>query len=656
MQMRMIKVKFHNNRIGLIKPAALDEMIESKKIQAFQRATGWVVPGKDKIRQHAEMYYGAERREFSYPAAAKPTYEELEQRVKELEQVLFNRKQAEMILRDREAEIEDLSVEDIQLLIYELEVRQVEMEMQNFELRRTQEQLLESRKTLIDLYENAPIGYLSFDTQGLILGINSTGAHQLGFEKDFLINQPNTKICAPDDLDTFHLHLRKVFETKTIQNCELKLVKRNGTKFFARLESIAVQDNEGYFSRCRTAFSDITKRKQAEIEKNRLETQLRQMQKMESLGTLAGGIAHDFNNILTAILGYAEIAKRDLPETSHVFENIMEVLKAGNRAKDLVKQILAFSRQTEQERQPVDISTIAKEALRLLRATIPATIEIKQQIDRDCGMTLADPTQIFQIFMNLCTNAYQAMKDSGGELRVNLANVEIGPASGRQQDLEPGTYIRLVIQDTGPGMDRKTVERIFEPYFTTKEADEGTGLGLSVVHGIVKSHGGNITVHSEPGRGSSFAVLLPRFEPSISAAEAPHAEPLPVGDERILLVDDEEQLVPMIQVMLESLGYRVKSFTSSMQALLVFRNQPESFDLVLTDMTMPRMTGAQLAEKIMRINPKTPVILFTGFSETIDRHKAKELGIREYVMKPVVKADLARIIRKVLDEEERPQL
>jgi nitrogen-specific signal transduction histidine kinase len=370
---------------------------------------------------------------------------------------------------------------------------------------------------------------------------------------------------------------------------------------------------------------------------------------MEAIGTLAGGIAHDFNNILGAIIGYTEMALYEAPASSKNRNNMEEVLKAGHRAKDLVQQILAFSRQSEQERQPVLIHLIIKEALKLLRASLPSTIEIRQNIRTDLGAVLADPTQIHQVMMNLCTNAHHAMSEKGGMLGVTLSDVELDVKEVvAYPDLKPGSYLKLTVSDTGQGMDPNVIERIFDPYFTTKEKGVGTGLGLAVVHGIVKSHGGMITVQSEKGKGSAFQVFFPVVKTQVKP-EAKTMESLHTGNERILFVDDEQALVDLGKKMLESLGYRAECRMSSIEALESFRSQPDKFDLVITDMTMPNMTGERLAKEMMGIRPDIPIILCTGYSERITREEAMELGIKEFVLKPFKINDFANTIRKVLD-------
>ena len=381
-----------------------------------------------------------------------------------------------------------------------------------------------------------------------------------------------------------------------------------------------------------------------------LQRQLRQTQKMEAIGTLAGGIAHDFNNVLTVILGYTEIAMDDLPGGSRTHRSLEQVFNAGIRAKDLVRQILTFSRQGEQERQPVRISRIAKEALHFLRASLPSTITIRQKITSDSALVLADATQIHQVLMNLCTNAAHAMRETGGELEVALAAVNLNAATAGP-DLAPGPYVKLTVSDTGHGMDREVMERIFDPYFTTKKPGEGTGMGLSVVHGIVRGYGGAIRVSSESGSGTAFEILIPRVDHASNGKEAEAREPLPTGTERIFLVDDEEALAEMEQLMLERLGYQVTVRTGSLEALEAFRAEPHSFDLVITDQTMPNMTGVELCKELLEIRPDIPIILCTGFSDLITPEKAKAMGIGAFIGKPLVRHEIALTIRKLLDKK-----
>lgn len=390
-------------------------------------------------------------------------------------------------------------------------------------------------------------------------------------------------------------------------------------------------------------------------QEERLEKQLRQAQKMEALGTLAGGIAHDFNNILGAIISCSEFALEDAPEGSPTREDLEHVLKASYRGKNLIKQILTFSRRSEQEMQPVEIAPLVKECLKFLRASLPASIEIRQNIPSGLGMILADPTQIHQVIMNLCTNAAHAMREKGGILEVSLSEMT-GDRSmtGLPQNIgQP--CIRLAVSDTGHGMSQKILERIFDPFFTTKKRGEGTGLGLSVVHGIIMNHNGDISVSSEEGKGTTFEVFLPGIERTGDVPVVANGSTNHRGTERILFVDDEEDLVYAGEKMLRRLGYEPVVFRSSPEALEAFRARPDQFDLIITDQSMPHMTGTEFAREALRIRPDIPIVLCSGFSpdsgEGLTRQQAEEIGIREMKMKPLGSSEMAGIIRQILDEE-----
>ena len=393
---------------------------------------------------------------------------------------------------------------------------------------------------------------------------------------------------------------------------------------------------------------DINYQLSAEREKLELETHMRQLQKNEAIGALAGGIAHDFNNILFPILGFAEIMEDDIPDGSPLRENLNEILTSAKRAKELVKQILTFSRQTEQELKPLKPDLVIKEVIKLIRATIPSTISVKQKIDPGSRMLMADPTQVHQIAMNLITNAYHAMADKGGILTVKLENLDSEECPARFK-LYAGPHILLSVEDTGIGMDPATMEKIFDPYFTTKPTDKGTGLGLSVVQGIVANYGGHIDVQSTRGKGTVFHVYLPAVESNVETDPTLERVQEPRGNEMVLLVDDEAPILRMEQQMLERLGYKVNVIEDSRAALAELLEHSKRYDLLITDMTMPRLTGDNLIKEARKAIPNLPAIICTGFSEKLTPERASSIGANAVLTKPVIKSKLAITVRKVLD-------
>jgi signal transduction histidine kinase/ActR/RegA family two-component response regulator len=406
----------------------------------------------------------------------------------------------------------------------------------------------------------------------------------------------------------------------------------------------------------RELLQEIAERQLAQASQKKLEKQLQQARKMEAIGTLAGGIAHDFNNILTSIIGYTELIlcsyeRVDNTKRPDLLKDLEQIHKAGMRAKDLVNQILAFSRQQEYQAIPLEIHIVIREAIKFLKASIPKSVEIRADIVNHDTLVLADATQIHQVVMNLCTNAYHAMRDTGGILAIELVHKEIHPDDEQIGDphLTAGPYLLLKISDTGTGMPKEVLERIFDPYFTTKEKGEGTGMGLAVVHGIVKNHGGSISVYSEVGKGTSFYIYLPKIEQEETKQEVMLTQQVPTGNEHILIIDDEPAINIVEKRLIEGLGYQVTSITNPLDALTLISTHPEMWDLVLTDMTMPKMNGAELAQKILEIRDDMPIILCTGFSELINEKKAKAIGVKEYVMKPLIRKEIAHAIRRSLD-------
>ncbi len=429
----------------------------------------------------------------------------------------------------------------------------------------------------------------------------------------------------------------KVMGGETVKN---EVIDAKGEKTYD-VSNVPIFHMNGSVSKL-TVFRDVTANR-------KMESRLQQAEKISAIGTLAGGIAHDFNNILYPIIGYSEMIGDDMSADSPLRGFVDEILHAAFRARDLVKQILAFSRQVDREIMPIKLQPILKEALKLLRSTIPANIDIKQNIDSGCGVVVADPIQIHQIIMNLTTNAYHAVEETGGTLNVTLEQTRLDSDWSFFPDVVPGNYARLKVMDTGVGMAKDVLDKIFDPYFTTKENGKGTGLGLSVVMGIVKTCKGNIHIYSEPGQGTEVHVYLPLMERKTQKKGMDEHRPIRGGSERILLIDDEAPIVGMEQQVLERLGYRVTSRTGSIEALEAFKANPDNFDLVITDMAMPNMTGTQLAVEIRKIRPSIPVIICTGFSEQINEEKCRAMGIQGYVMKPMIRREMAEAIRSVLE-------
>lgn len=519
-------------------------------------------------------------------------------------------------------------------------------------LEKSQQKLQKSEERYRMLVETIPYGIYETDTCGIITFANLAYHKIHGYEEGELIGKSVLDLSASDQerknlAESLAMRVRK--QPGPVSHIG-KNRTRDGKVIDVQVDWNYKYDKQGQVKGFISVLTDVTRRRIAEEERARLEKQLRQTQKMEAIGTLAGGIAHDFNNILGAILLNTELALQDLSEDHPSRQMLDRVLKAGYRAADLVKHILTFSRQGEQEKKPVQIGPIIKEALKLLRASLPSTIEVRSDIASCCGSTPADPTQIHQVVLNLCANAAHAMRNGGGILGVVLRDADLDEAAARQHpDLRPGPYLEFVVSDTGHGMTPEVMERIFDPFFTTKKPDEGTGMGLAVVHGIVKGYNGAVLVQSEPGKGTVFRIFFPRMEDKT----LPECEEIQVchrGSERILFVDDEESIVISWKLALERFGYQVTGKTNSLEALDVFRSRPDQFDLVITDLTMPHKAGTDLAGELLNIRPDIGIILCTGFSETMDPQELKKTGIRELAFKPISTRQMIEIIRRALHQ------
>ena len=536
-------------------------------------------------------------------------------------------------------------IRELSKLLDELHATNQQLQSEVSERTKTEQALLESERNYKEILNATSEAIFLHDAAtGEILDVNQTMLEMYGYtyEESLDLSLRELGSNEPPYTQKKAIEFVKKAVVEGPQVFDWQARRKNGEIFWVE---VSLKSSEiGGYGRVLAVVRDISGRK--EIEK-----ELRQAQKMEAIGTLAGGIAHDFNNILTAIVGFSQLAKRLAKDDPKVTGYLEKVITSSRRAENLVMQILTFSRMTEQEKKPLQLSLIIKEVLQMLRHTIPSTIEIKSNIQSQ-GTAMADPTQIHQIVMNLSTNAYHSMRETGGTLAVSLTEVELTAKDYPLEDIVPGKYLRLEISDTGVGMDAETRAKIFEPYFTTKEAGKGTGLGLAVVHGIVSDHNGHITVYSEPGKGSTFHVYLPLIEEPAADFMGPKEEEGPSGgNERIIFIDDEDAIVEFAVAVLTENGYSVTTFTNGMQALQEFARKPDDFDLVITDMTMPYMTGADLAKEILAIKASVPIILCSGYSELVNREKALAMGIAEYIQKPILIDNFLRSVRQVLDKK-----
>ena len=518
--------------------------------------------------------------------------------------------------------------------------------------KRAEEALSNSEKRFRELADSLPQVIFETDRQGNLTYVNQKAYSVFGYTKsDLEKGMSALETLIPEDRELAAENISRVMEGENTSRAEYTALKKDGTTFPISIHSNRIVDGQKVCG-IRGVLINLTEFKNAAAEKRELEIKLQQAQKMEAIGTLAGGIAHDFNNILGALIGYIELTKLDLTE-QNAQNNLNQALVAADRAKDLVKQILAFSRQTDKERIPVQLDKIAAEVIKFIRATTPTTIEIRQKIDENIGAVFANPTEIHQIIMNFGTNAIHAIEQQNGILEIKIQNVDVDKnMTALLPELDPGPYVKFTFADTGHGMAPETISRIFDPYFTTKEKGVGTGLGLAVVHGIVKGYDGAISVDSKPGEGATFTVFLPRIELAEQFSE--EIQKLPKGGtERILFVDDEIMLIDIGKKMLERLGYNVDTRTSPLEALELFKAKPNHFDLVITDQTMPGITGDKFAQKLMQVRSNIPVILCTGYSQIIDEKKAKNNGIRAFITKPILINDMGAAVRKVLDQNVR---
>ncbi len=523
------------------------------------------------------------------------------------------------------------------------------LETEISERKHTEQALIKSEKQFRELFNSITDLIYTQDMEGCFTSTNPAMQRLFGYDMDEFIGHRAVEFMKPEFQSGFASHYLEKIKEQGYHEGITCYFKKNKEKIYIEYRSSLVKPDDGSEPYISGIGRDVTKNVLSEKKVKQLQKQVAQAQKMESIGTLAGGIAHDFNNILFPILGHTELLLSDVPEDSPFKDSLKAIYTSALGARSLIKQILTFSRQESSELMLMKIQPIVKEALKLIRSTIPTTIEIKQDINPDSSVIKADPTQIHQIVMNLTTNAYHAMEETGGELKVSLKEMEFKTLDLMNPNMTPGIYVCLTVADTGTGMDKTITDKIFDPFFTTKAIGKGTGMGLSVVHGIVSALGGAIHVYSEPGKGSQFHVYLP-VEKTLSEEQAAVSKvQIKGGTEQLLLVDDEQAILDMEKRMLDRLGYQVTSRFSSLEALEAFRDSPDKFDLVITDMAMPSMPGDKLAAELTKIRPDIPVLLCTGFSETMSEEKAVLLGIKGFLFKPIIMKDLAQKIREVLD-------
>ena len=550
-------------------------------------------------------------------------------------------------------------------------------------LRRAEEELRGERDRITEYVNIAGVMLMVLDRVGRVTLMNRKGYGILGYEEGELLGKDWIATCLPARVKDEMTHAFKKLingDLGTVKYYENPVLTKQGEERIIAWHNTVLRDEAGNIAGSLSSGEDITERRRAEEalrkahdeldmrvrertrelqqaysrlkeeteERQQIEAQLRQAQKMEALGTLSGGIAHDFNNILAAVIGFAELLEGHTPKGSRDARHLGRIIEAGIRGRELVRQMLTFARKVEQEKKPLPLSSMVKETVKFIRATTPSTISIRVNAPNK-ALILGDPTQIQQVLTNLCTNATHAMREKGGSLDIEVSDYSVSSLNGDTDRMEPGPYVKLSVRDTGTGITADIMDKIFDPFFTTKKVGEGTGLGLAVVHGIVKQHDGHITVESEPGRGSTFTVYFPQIAKGPEADEV-RDDALPTGSERILFVDDEKALVEMGEDILAELGYEVTSRMNGREALALLKLDPSRFDLVITDQTMPEMTGIDLAKEVLTIRADMPIIMCTGFSHLVDADRAMAAGIRAFAMKPLTKREIARTVRNVLDE------
>ncbi len=512
-------------------------------------------------------------------------------------------------------------------------------------LRKAYADLSENEKKYRDLYENAPLAYFSIDSKGIIFQCNRQALQISGYTRKDLIGKPVQSLFGQEQEagHSFESIWSTLKQGQPVKDIELCMAQNHGREIWVSLSTDAILGKDGSITEIRAMAADISKRKT-------LEKQLVHAQKMEAIGTLARGIAHDFNNVLSPVSGYAQMLLMDEGRDAEDKERLQIILDCTRHAKDLVNQILTFSRQKEHQFLLLKSGEAVEESMALVRSFLPSSIKIHTRIQDNCGYIMADPIQLNQVIMNLVTNSFHAMEAGGGSLEVALSRKRIYPGDPVAQDISPGSYVCLEVADTGEGIDQETLSRIFEPYFSTKEDGKGSGIGLSVVHGIVQGHGGDIRVTSTQGEGTRFFVYLPVCQKHGESFQASESDlSVQKGTETILLVDDDKKVAAMHTQMLERIGYEVTCFTGSLDALDAYDSTPYAFDVVITDYTMPDMDGIELARQVCAMNPDQPVLLCTGLGDSLERSDDLDACVKGLLSKPVEIKALSSVLRKCLD-------
>ncbi|GAX59508.1 PAS/PAC sensor hybrid histidine kinase [Candidatus Scalindua japonica] len=562
---------------------------------------------------------------------------------KDIKEILkgINKKNGKHLCRD--VKIGSLTFEENIYLIPEFKVLRI-YARDITERKQAEEKLYESEVRFRSIFEQAAVGIIHVAGNGRFLKANKCFCKIIGYTELEILERTFWDITHPDDIHKQEQSRRNVLEGKASSyNIEKRYIRKDNSIIWVNLSVSLVRKPGGEPHYFVSVVEEITERK-------KIQETLLQSEKLRSLGTITAGIAHDFNNILTPIKGYADIMLKKLPSSDPLYENLEHILKSVYRAEEMVKQILLFSKKAKIEQKPVALGLIVEEVVNLLQPIIPTTIEIRQRLDDSCEKIQADPSQMHQLIMNLCTNALQAMEEKGGVLTIDMKQVKIDGLTAKYHlNLNEAEYIRLTVTDTGIGMDKATKNRIFEPFFTTKAVDKGTGLGMSMVHGIVNSHHGDIHVYSSPGKGTSFHIFLPVIKYELEPEKRETAE-IVCGQESILVVDDNEDVTKIMKQMLESLGYKVDIYKISIEALKAFHKQPDKYDLLISDLTMPKMTGLDLSEKIQKLHPGFPIIIITGYCDTLTKDTQREYGIKKIIKKPIMMEELAKTVREILDK------